>query len=77
MLKQRDGKANTLAPMESRALVSRSSYRRLIVSWSQPFILTLTRKVFGGLRLVFDLHMLKVKVFEWIVVMLLECAWAE
>jgi hypothetical protein len=30
-----------------------------MVSWSQPFILTLTRKVLGVLRSVFDLHMLK------------------
>lgn len=43
LLKQRDGKAKTLAPMESRALVSPSLYRRLMVSRSQPFMLTLAK----------------------------------
>lgn len=43
LLKQRDGNAKTLAPMESRALVSLSLYRRLMVTRSQPFMLTLAK----------------------------------
>lgn len=41
--KQRDGKAKTLAPRESRAVVSPSLYRRLMVSLSQPLKLTLAK----------------------------------
>jgi hypothetical protein len=62
LLKQREWKAKTLARTVSRALVSFSLYRRLMVSLSQPLKLTLTKKVFGILRpFFFDLPMLKLK----------------